>query len=218
MVSSMIEVRLEDMFDEYGIYNVNDIICSFDKYLGYDFSDLFSKFETIEEKIVTRDEVISYCMCNYDKLDESRFSDNVNMRVVKKRVDDYRHFCKILDIYKYKGLKYLSLISYLKSLDNGKIDEKNEKLLIELDISHYKSIVCGRDLIKLLNALGNTIIKCDETISIVNDMNTYHSHNFDSLALGSDEVYPRHSLVNDDRYLDRTSISVNNKKRKIRML
>lgn len=216
MVSSMIEVRLKDVFDEYGVYNVGDVICYFDKYLGYSYSDLFDKFRTINDSIVTKDLVISYCLNNYDKLYESKFESNINMGIIKKRISDYEVFCKILDIYKYKGINYLSLLNYLMMVDNGEEDEKFEKLLVDLEISHYKSVICGRDVVKILIALRNVIFKCDETVATINDMDTYNFYNFNSFSLNSSELYPRSSLVGDDMCMDKTSIIVDVRKRKVR--
>lgn len=208
---SMREVRISDMFDDFGLFDMKQIKENLEDYVGYSFKDICLKFCNMNNEIVDVKLIRDYCMENYDKLLESNFIPDINEKIIRKREIDYNYFINCLVILRGKGLKNLYLIYYLS---NGESYEnlEYENYIKKLDISHVGSIVCGRDLKRIIEALLHTIQEYMKLFDKINDFNTYNSQNIDDFALScGDVVYPSKSLINKMNGNDKTSIALTKK-------
>ncbi len=197
-------------YNEYGVYNVSDIINSFPDIFNITLPNLTAEFLLTNKKIISKKEITNYCINNFNNLNESKNRNNIDNDIIESRLKDYEIFKKIIDIYKQKGLTILDILIYL---NQNKLNKQYEKLLNELDIDHYKSIICGRDLIRILNALNNIIKNYNKTINIINNLNTYNNIHYDSFARLSNKLYPNKSLINNEDNYDNTSLALTKKKR-----
>ena len=196
-------------YNEYGVYNVSDIINSFPDIFNITLPNLTAEFLLTNKKIISKKEITNYCINNFNNLNESKNRNNIDNDIIESRLKDYEIFKKIIDIYKQKGLAILDILIYL---NQNKLNKQYEKLLNELDIDHYKSIICGRDLIRILNALNNIIKNYNKTINIINNLNTYNNIHYDSFARLSNKLYPNNSLINNEDNYDNTSLALTKKK------
>ena len=196
-------------YNEYGVYNVSDIINSFPDIFNITLPNLTAEFLLTNKKIISKKEITNYCINNFNNLNESKNRNNIDNDIIESRLKDYEKFKKIIDIYKQKGLTILDILIYL---NQNKLNKQYEKLLNELDIDHYKSIICGRDLIRILNALNNIIKNYNKTINIINNLNTYNNIHYDSFARLSNKLYPNKSLINNEDNYDNTSLALTKKK------
>ena len=196
-------------YNEYGVYNVSDIINSFPDIFNITLPNLTAEFLLTNKKIISKKEITNYCINNFNNLNESKNRNNIDNDIIESRLKDYEIFKKIIDIYKQKGLTILDILIYL---NQNKLNKQYEKLLNELDIDHYKSIICGRDLIRILNALNNIIKNYNKTINIINNLNTYNNIHYDSFARLSNKLYPNKSLINNEDNYDNTSLALTKKK------
>ena len=188
-------INFNNYYDEYGVYDVNDVLNKFNLFFDMSFSSLLLFFLEFDRYIISRDDVLFYCE---DEL-------GLDICDVNKRVNDYNVFYKKIYIYREKGLKILDLFIYLCGNKNVKY---KEKILDDLCISHCESIICGRDVIRLLTALIN-IKKCyEENIDIINDLHTFDNINFDNFALSSKSIYPDNSIYPSLENSDKTSLSL----------
>lgn len=197
-------------YNEYGVYNVSDIINNFPDIFNITLPNLTAEFLLTNKKIISKKEITNYCINNFNNLNESKNRNNIDNDIIESRLKDYEIFKKIIDIYKQKGLAILDILIYL---NQNKLNKQYEKLLNELDIDHYKSIICGRDLIRILNALNNIIKNYNKTINIINNLNTYNNIHYDSFARLSNKLYPNKSLINNEDNYDNTSLALTKKKR-----
>ena len=196
-------------YNEYGVYNVSDIINNFPDIFNITLPNLTAEFLLTNKKIISKKEITNYCINNFNNLNESKNRNNIDNDIIESRLKDYEIFKKIIDIYKQKGLAILDILIYL---NQNKLNKQYEKLLNELDIDHYKSIICGRDLIRILNALNNIIKNYNKTINIINNLNTYNNIHYDSFARLSNKLYPNNSLINNEDNYDNTSLALTKKK------
>ena len=196
-------------YNEYGVYNVSDIINSFPDIFNITLPNLTAEILLTNKKIISKKEITNYCINNFNNLNESKNRNNIDNDIIESRLKDYEKFKKIIDIYKQKGLTILDILIYL---NQNKLNKQYEKLLNELDIDHYKSIICGRDLIRILNALNNIIKNYNKTINIINNLNTYNNIHYDSFARLSNKLYPNKSLINNEDNYDNTSLALTKKK------
>ena len=197
--------NIRDYFEEYGVYNVIDIINNFKEYFGIDFTTLLKEFYNKNEEVISQKEVINYCKNNYSNLNESRIHKNINKNIIAKRIYDYNIYYKKINIYKNKGQQLLNILLYLQNNNNIK-NEEYEKIIKELDINHYNNIIVGRDLIRILEALSNIINNYKENIKKINNYETYNIQNYDTFYSISRHAYPNESLINDEEEYDKTSI------------
>ncbi len=202
-------MRSINKYNEYGVYNVSDIINDFPNMFNITLPNLIAEFLLTNNKIISKKEISNYCINNFNNLTESKNRNNIDNDIIESRLKDYEIFKKIIDIYKQKGLTILDILVYL---NQNKLNKQYEKLLDELDIAHYKSIICGRDLIRILNALNNIIKNYNKTINIINNLNTYNNIHYDSFARLSNKLYPNKSLINNEDNYDNTSLTLTKKK------
>lgn len=186
----MKEINIREYYEEYGLYNTNDIINNFDKIYGISLPNLTSNLLLTNKRIIPKSKIINY----YKK------DDNIELKI-----RDYNIISKKINIYKQKGLKLLDILIYLKS---NKKDKEYEELLTKLDIKHYNSIICGRDASRILETLNNIINEYNNNMQRINDIKTYNHINYDNLAITSNKLYPNYSLENNENNHDKTSLSL----------
>ena len=195
---------IKEKINEYGVYEVGKIIDNFDNLIGISYLELEEKFIGMHNDVVGKSEIMDYCV---NKFSECSNRNSVE-RIIYERMIDYDILYKTLNIYKDKGLMILMLVRYLEQLGRGrKVDSYYEKYFDDLNISHVKDVVCGKDVIKVLSVLKRIVFEFDKVFVKINNFTTYDRRNFDDFALGlGEKLYPSRSLVrkNDDV----TSISV----------
>ena len=199
-------MKYKDKYYEYGVYNIEDIINDFINIFGKSFITLINNFLSTDKNIISKEEIKNYCTQNFQNLNESKYIDNINDIIINSRFQDYDVLRKIINIYKEKGETLLYILMYLKK--TNKRNEQYEELLTQLDINHYKSIICGRDVIRILEALNNIFNSYNKNIRTINDLNTYNRINYDNLAISSGEIYPNRSLINKEGMYDKTSLKL----------
>ena len=190
-------------YNEYGVYNIEDVINNFTNIFDMTLPNMTSEFLLTDKKIISKEEIVNYCKNNFNNLNESKCKNSINNSIIDSRLQDYNIFKKTIEIYKEKGLSILNIFVYL---NQDKKVKKYEELLSYLDINHYNSIVCGRDIIRLLLALNNIIKNYKEEINKINNLNTYNKINYDSFAILSGRLYPNESLINKENSCDNTSL------------
>ena len=201
--------NIREMFDEYGVYNIRDVISNFEEITNISFISLIAKLDNNNNNIITKEEIINYCNNNFSNLYESKYNKIINEEIINRRLIDYDTLSNIIKVYKKKGIKLINIILYLNNCDKIKI-EYYEKKLKEVDIKHYQNIISGRDLIRILEALINLINNYDNYYNKINNYETYNRQNYDFLS--KDEL-PNESLIQDERNHDKTSLSRIKKKK-----
>ena len=146
--------NIREMFDEYGVYNIRDVISNFEEITNISFISLIAELCNNNNNIITKEEIINYCNNNFSNLYESKNNKKINEEIIKRRLFDYDILSKIINIYKEKGKELINIIFYLNNC-NEKTDKDFEEKLEKLDIKHYQNIISGRDLIRILEALIN---------------------------------------------------------------
>lgn len=192
----MRDVKIYLGIDERKIYNLTDIILNFSEYFNCEFDQLKAFFTHYE--VISWDEVKKYILNCSDRLYERRFSCEICLEdVLEERFIDYEYFNKVLEILSKKSLMYLNLLEYLASRMNDLEREyEYEKVLNNLEVFHYASILKGSDLILFLKELATLIHQFQNALMKVNCLETYHSQTIDSFArqVGGDSIYPSSSL------------------------
>ena len=196
--------RVSDMFDEYSVYDILEVIDSFDDVIGYSYDDIYLKYEKFNKNVINIDLVVKYCHDVLNIYNGKRLDDSIY---------DYRYFYDVLSIYANKAISILNLIGYLNSLRYGEcINKRYEDILSSLNISHRGSVICGRDVIKIFRAIKEIIFKYDAMLEKINNLSTYNMVNVDDFAkLSGDYIYPSRSIVGDGS--DITSINIMYKKK-----
>ena len=129
--------------------------------------------------------------------------------IIENRMLEYDYYDKVLKILSYKGLSYLMLINYLCNCKER--NDYQEKILEEVQIYHYSSIVTGSDINRLLIVIFHLLKKFNSTLETANNKQDYLSQRLSSgmLKYEIDELYPSEKLImKDDYYLDKTSLKV----------
>lgn len=213
MIMSIKEVKLDNYFCEYGLYDMIDVLNNLECYIDIDLNSLVEKF-CCGNNITSVDEVISYCTNNFDRLSESNFCESITSDVIDSRIRDYEILLESYNIYKHKGLELIELMQYI--IISGKInfvDGDKELYLKKLDIYHKNSVVSGRDIVGMLVSLRNINMKLDMVISKINNMENYHRKQFDWYTQSfKDMVLPSKSLIYDTNKKDITCIRLNRKR------
>lgn len=191
-------------FEEYGIYDMQEILENLKSYTGYSAEELIIKFSNFYKDIIDIVQVEEYCYKNFNRLDESKYHSKLNKYMLEKRITDYNHFYKMLYIYKNKGLRLLYLMKYLSCPNNNKV---YEEFLRKIEISHLNNIVCGRDVNRIILALQTNINRYDKFMYKINTLDTYNCQNIDgfSIKLGDIE-YPNIDLVDTWNKGEKSSI------------
>ena len=63
----MREVRISDMFHDFGLFDMKQIKENLEDYVGYSFKDICLKFCNMYNEIVDVKLIRDYCMENFDK-------------------------------------------------------------------------------------------------------------------------------------------------------
>jgi hypothetical protein len=202
-------------FDEYGIYDVKGIVDNLESYFGFSYDDLINKFSTFYDDVIEIEKIKKYCYDNLSELNESRFNLEIGEGVIQKRVVDYNHFYKLLYIYKNKAMRLLYLLKYLSSDNHNKV---YEEFLEKLDISHIGSVVCGRDLDRIMMALKNCVMKYDEYLYKINNFKTYNKQNVDGFSIEFGDIeYSDIYLLDRNNTGDKTNIKLTKKQRNLKL-
>lgn len=204
--------NIREKFDEYGVYNIRDVISNFEEITNISFLSLIAELCNNNNNIITKEEIINYCNNNFSNLYESKNNKKINEEIIKRRLFDYDILSKIINIYKEKGKELINIILYLNNC-NEKTDKDFEEKLEKLDIKHYQNIISGRDLIRILEALINLINNYDNYYNKINNYETYNRQNYDRMIYYSEDAFPNESLIQDERNHDKTSLSRIKKKK-----
>lgn len=204
----MRKINIRDYYEEYGLYNTKDIINNFENIYGMELPELTSNLLLTEKRILSKEQIIYYCTNNFNNLNESFYKEEIDDEIIKTRLRDYRILNKNISIYKQKSLTIIDLLTYLTK---NRTDTKYEELLKKLDINHYKSIICGRDAVRILEALNNNITLYKEYLTKINNPKTYNIINYDYLYLLSNKNKPNPSIISKQDIIDKTSIALTKK-------
>ena len=204
--------NIREMFDEYGVYNIRDVISNFEEITNISFISLIAKLDNNNNNIITKEEIINYCNNNFSNLYESKYNKIINEEIIKRRLFDYDILSKIINIYKEKGKELINIILYLNNC-NEKTDKDFEEKLVKLDINHNNNTIVGRDLIRILEALINLKKNYDNYYNKINNYETYNRQNYDRMIYYSEDAFPNESLIQDERNHDKTSLSRIKKKK-----
>ena len=186
-----------------GIYSTKDVIENFSLYYGKSFPELYLFFKkscpVSEERILNQLKQGKY-PCNLEIID-------IRYSYLKKRID----------ILKKKGIEYLLLLSYLTNLDKKHLPLKlkYENELNSCQFFHYGSILVGKDLKSILNALNETINQLERDLARI-ETETYYfsviSHK--KINQEKNQIYPEEEIVAERRLpLDRTSLILKKSKK-----
>ena len=185
-----------DFFDE-GLYDIGDIILQFEQYFGMNFYYLneFFKDSTVIEKKKLIDR-LEFCQSNYQ------------FRVLDV---NYNYLVKKIQILRKKGQVYLLLLEYLKKTSNKNfhVNSCYEEKLNACGIFHFRSVLMGRDIKKILNALGNTFNQLIDCLVAIESPKTYAFPRIDSFSVfyEKNRSYPNLDIVLKSTDLfDETSI------------
>lgn len=202
-------VRIADRFDDYGVYDMRDILNNLVSYIGISLEDLMVKFCSADN-IISVDQVRDYCENNFELLVKVGNGGNSYQDIIDSRISDYQFFVDSYNIYKNKGLDLISLMQYIVVCGNeGFVDRDRELCLKEMGIFHKNSVVCGIAVIGMLVALDNINREFDRVIYEVNNFSNYHSQRFDwFFQMSKDNVLPSESLIYDEEKMDNTSVKL----------
>ena len=185
-----------DFFDE-GLYDIGDIILQFEQYFGMNFyylNEFFHHFSVIEKEQLIH---------NLEKT-----KSNYQTRIVEV---NYGYLVKKIEILREKGQTYLLLLEYLKKMSNKNFRTNSfyEEKLNDCGIFHFRSVLMGNDIKKILSAFGNTFNQLIDCLIAVESPKTYVFPRFDSFSTfyGKNRSYPNLDIVLENAELfDETSI------------
>lgn len=192
-------------YNEDKLYNIVDVKEKFKDYFGVTLEELEFYFSTYN--IVDKNEVINYLKMEskgYLQIEE----------IIENRMLEYEYYDKVLKILSRKALNYLMIIKYLCNCKER--NEYQEKILEEVQIYHYSSIVTGSDINRLLIVLFHLLKKFNSTLETANNKQDYLTQRISSgsLRYEKDELYPSEKLImKDEYYLDKTSLKMKRKAR-----
>ena len=185
-------------YSEDKLYNIIEVKEKFKDYFGMSIEEMVAFFSNYN--VIQKEEILNYLKMeykNYFCLEE----------VVNNRMLEYDYHNKVLKILSFKGISYLMLINYL--CDCREKDQSKEKVLEDVQIYHYSSIVTGSDINRLLVVMFHLLKKFNSTLETVNNKQDYLSQRLSSgmLKYEMDELYPSENLmIVDDYFLDKTSL------------
>lgn len=193
----MKEVKFQLKLNDQGLYNVSDILKNLEEYLGIDFEEAILLFKDLQIASLTE-------ITTMIKTSNIQFQEDILRK-------NYQYLKKYLTILQKKGLAYLSLLEYLQRIDHCDTEQEEpyEKQLEECQIFHFRSILVGYDLKRLLIGLGHTFHQTQKYLQEITTPETYRYLLVDSFALsyGESKIYPEESLINsENNRLDKTSI------------
>ena len=188
-------------YEMYKLYNMQEVISKFGEYYGKTFEELEHYFSNYS--IIEKEEVIKYLEDIYQ---DSPYLQNI----LKNRQLEHDYQEKTLKILSAKATTYLSLIDYIC---NGKEKDKyKEKVLEDIEIYHYSSIVTGRDINRLMVALSHLIINFNIFLDRAGTTVGFSNQRVSEFMLNceTDEIYPSEKLIikEDDYRMDKTSLNV----------
>lgn len=185
-----------DFFDE-GLYDIGDIILQFEQYFGMNFYYLNEFFHHFS--VIGKEQLIH----NLEKT-----KSNYQIRIVEV---NYGYLVKKIQILREKGQTYLLLLEYLKKMSNKNFRTNSfyEEKLNDCGIFHFRSVLMGNDIKKILSAFGNTFNQLIDCLVAVESPKTYDFPRFDSFSAlyGKNRSYPNLDIVLENAELfDETSI------------
>lgn len=188
------------------LYNMQEVISKFGEYYGKTFEELEHYFSNYS--IIEKEEVIKYLEDIYQ---DSPYLQNI----LKNRQLEHDYYEKTLKILSVKATTYLSLIDYIC---NGKEkDIQKEKVLEDIEVYHYSSIVTGRDINRLMVALSHLIINFNIFLERARTSVNFSNQRVSEFMLNceTDEIYPSEKLIikEGDYCLDKTSLNVRRRTR-----
>lgn len=193
------------LLEEENLYDMGMVLKDLPNFLGKSFSEIEGLFQ--EYSIVSFDEVSSYIALESRQMKETRYGASVN-EIIQNRKRDYEYFCRGIEILSKKGICYMELFSYLRDLGQSRMNLKEgyEKLLYEMGIFHFGSVIKGRDINSMLIVFSRVLDQFSEKLKLVNDFTTYHVQTIDDFAwnYGKERcLFPSTDLVvSDDDMLD----------------
>ncbi len=197
-------MNIKEKYEEYGLYDIGKVIEDFEKDFGMSYPEITAELYNIKS-IITKEDVINYCITNFSNLYESKYYKSIDNSIIDSRLTDYEVYYKKAEIYRDKAMKLLDIIMYLYYNDVNANEEK-EKYLKELDINHYKNIIVGRDIIRILEALKHNLEKYKSNRNKINNLETYNRINHDKIYFMSRHAYPNESLI-DKEGCDKTCLT-----------
>ena len=96
------EINLNNYFDEYGVYDLEEVLDNLDLYLGISKNELITKFCSYDD-IISVDMVCNYCRKSFNtwSLDVKFIESNID-HFIRNRVVDYDFLLSKYNIYKNK--------------------------------------------------------------------------------------------------------------------
>lgn len=185
-------------YNEDKLYNIVEVKEKFKDYFGVTLEELEVYFGNYN--LVDKNEILNYLKreCNgYLQMEE----------IIENRMLEYDYYDKVLKILSNKGLSYLMLINYLCNCKER--NDYQEKILEEVQIYHYSSIVTGSDINRLLIVMFHLLKRFNSTLETANNKQDYLSQRLSSgmLKYEVEELCPSEKLmIIDDYYLDKTSL------------
>jgi len=191
--------KITERYHDKKLYNIIDVVKEFPIYFNMTLEEL--EFYFNNSFIISKEEIITYLKkCN---------KDSNSLTIMEKEILlDYNYYQKVLNIFSTKALTYLSLIKYLSDCNNNQLkDEKIEKILENVEIFHYGSIVTGEDIKRLLVVLYHSIVKFNENLDEINEKTKFQTKRINPLFV-LDEYGPSEKILitKEDYYIDKTSL------------
>jgi len=196
------------------LYDFDEVIGNFDKYYGLSIEEISNLFSFCS--IMEWDEI-------YDKLEDIGFTNNDIM----SRYFTYEFYNKTFLNLKIKGLELVDLVKYLYNLKVVDYDVFYENKLHVCDISHFGSLLIGKDINRILIVMYHLLKRFYEVIEKINLIDTYIDNKNlvckSAIVIDGDNAYPSDSLIvyddEDKDLLDKTSFIVraNGSKKKTRV-
>lgn len=185
-------------YQDEKLYNIKDVIVKFKEYYGLTLEELENYLSNY--KVMDKEEILSYIKLEYQECCSLK-------EIFDKRMIEYNYYDKVLKILSTKGLNYLMIIKYLSDCKDKNISK--EKILEDIEIYHYSSVVTGRDINRLLIVLFHLLTKFNKTLDTINEKKGFLNQRLciDSLMFEQEELYPSEKLIMiDEYYLDKTSL------------
>ena len=184
-------------YNDKKLYNIIDMVNELPNYFNMSIEEL--EFYFTNYFIIPEEEIIDYLKEVYK--DDKKIND-----IIKERMQEYKHYQRKLRIYSSKALIYISLIKYLCN-DTATKNKNIEKMLDEVEIFHFSSIVVGEDIKRLLVVLYHSLKEFDNILDEINEVIKFKNTRINPHFI-IDEYGPSQKLLitDDDYNIDKTSL------------
>lgn len=203
---------MKKTYDLDSLYNLKEELQK-EKGMLEDINLIQLKCLFTEYQIIEFSEIEEYIKQNKSKIYESKYSNYDEKNIIASRKKDYQYLFKTVKTLSEKGLELLEVIDYLK---NGDEFEDKEQILLKMQINHYKQILSGYDIIRLISVLAKIKKEFIKNLGKINNVETYHLEIIDNFTLKyATNLYPTKFLYQPekDKILDKTSIAPKTKRR-----